>query len=70
MVVNSLRTVSSFLSCVQAVIASVLSFHVGIAFGQAFFFFSFLPGLVDELQICFGRLLSACWVTSNGVYAC
>lgn len=36
---NSLGIVSSFLSCVQAVITSVLSFHVGIAFGQGFFFF-------------------------------
>lgn len=67
---NSLGIVSSFLSCVQAVITSVLSFHVGIAFGQGFFFF-FLPELVD--RNCESVLEDCCQlagVLASGVYAC
>lgn len=69
MMANSLGIVSSFLSCVQAVITSVLSFHVGIAFGQGFFF-SFCLSLLTGTANLSWKIAVSSGVLASGIYAC
>lgn len=79
---NCLGIVPSFLSCVWAVITSVLSFHVGMfflsfkdrddCFWAAIFFFFFLSAWPcwQEVQNTPGRLLSHCCGSGNSVSVC
>lgn len=75
---SSLGIVSSFLSCVQTVITSVLSFHVVMfslsfkyrdnSFWAVIFFLSFLPDLDDrKYKTLLEGCCQLCWGAGNSI---